>query len=111
MSIGIRQIIDPPVFEDDEEKTRSARLLNAILLADLAILVVSGLVTPIIRGSLNGILHTSIIILLLLGVLWLMRLGHVRLASGLLSLSMWGAATALLLLSGSRGRSDDAYSM
>ena len=31
----IRKLLAPPVFEDDEDKTRTARVLNAILLAML----------------------------------------------------------------------------
>ncbi len=100
MSIRIKQLLRPPVFEGNEEKTRSAKLLNAILLTNLAILLVSGLIVAVIRGTLSGIQHAGMIVLLLLGLLFLMRLGHIRLAGGLLSFGLWGIATALILQSG-----------
>ena len=33
----VRRLLAPPVFEDDEEKTRTAGLLNTILLAGLTL--------------------------------------------------------------------------
>ncbi len=95
-----RHLFASPIFEDDEEKTRSARLLHAILLSNLSIFLISGLVAPILDGSLAGVFYIGIVILLLLGVLALMRQGHVRLASSSLSLGMWVTMTVLLLVSG-----------
>ena len=42
MLTHIRKWLAPPVFEDDEDKTRTARVLNAILLAMLAYVVFIG---------------------------------------------------------------------
>jgi GAF domain-containing protein len=101
MLIRIRQLLAPPVFEGDEDKTRVARMLNVILWTALAIVLTSSLsvlVTPYNR--LISLLVVLGIVLPILSSLVLMRRGRVQLAGGLFSLSLLIVAAALPILSG-----------
>lgn len=96
----IKAFLAPPVFEGDEDKTRTARLLNLILWANLAIWVLSLPAVFLAENPLAVIPILGFMILLGFGVLALLRLGHVQLAGGLLSLMLWSSVTGLLFVSG-----------
>ena len=77
----MRKHLGPPVFED-EDRTRTASLLNVILLvifvASLALTLIAGLISATAPQSLIAGGATAI----LASVIWLtMRRGHVQLAS------------------------------
>lgn len=75
----INRLIAPPIFRDDEEKTRTARLLNTILLTQLLVTVIP--VINLIFTPGDRVLIFSIIVaflLPLLTMLVLMRKGYVR---------------------------------
>jgi methyl-accepting chemotaxis protein len=89
-----------PTFEGDEDKTRTAKLLNVILLASLAILVLSATVLLFIGRFLKGGAPAGAMALLMLGSLLLMRSGRVRLACWLFCLLFWAMAVLLIFVSG-----------
>jgi len=81
----IRTCLSPPVFSDDEEKTRAASFLNAILLIVLLIVVLFALFTYLMTFRFSRVAIEFFLVLLSLGILVLMRRGNVRLASILFS--------------------------
>jgi PAS domain S-box-containing protein len=101
MITRLKSWLSPPVFPADEEKTRVAGVLHTLLLAILAGLgtfIVFIWILPDIsalRLIVIGPLFTVALALLLL-----MRRGYVRLASVVLSISLWAAATALCVIAG-----------
>jgi len=69
-------IFAPPVFPEDEEKTRSASLLNVIVLVSLAALVFVFFFLPAERLP-----YAALAVLIFLSVWYMMRAGRIRLAS------------------------------
>ncbi|MBC7251598.1 MAG: hypothetical protein H5T62_15130 [Anaerolineae bacterium] len=81
----LRRWFAPPVFED-EEKTRIATLLNAILIAGLSLQAVMCLgLLALTPDPLPGLASNGMLISFLLSAWFLMRRGHVRLASSLVA--------------------------
>ena len=97
----IKQFLTAPVFEGDEDKTRTASLLNGILLVLLAAVLIGGIASLFTYANrVPVVLVTGIGVLLGLGVLWLVRRGRVQLASALLSSVLWVITTLAALFSG-----------
>ena len=97
----VRRYLTPPVFVDDQEKTRSAAILNAILLTLLAlttIVVVVLLVTS--QLDLMSLAFIGVIFTLVLAVMFVMRRGYVRAAGGALCFGLWLFETFLIFGSG-----------
>jgi GAF domain-containing protein len=99
MLAWIKRLLAAPVFAD-EEKTRVARLLNTILLVVFALVVAYGIFSLATDPSLISAVTYGAIVLLALGLLLLLRRGHVRLASFVLSATLWTVLTAGTYLSG-----------
>jgi len=96
----LRQLLAPPVFED-EDKTRIASVLNTILLIILGILLLTAI--PVLITSYNvgpSLVNLVIVLLLVSGVLFLMRRGRVQLASTLLASAGWLAITVMTFFDG-----------
>ncbi len=112
MQNTLRKIFSPPVFSEDENKTRSAYYINVIALVSIPALV-AFLLFRISQG--NGLLESSNLVLLaliaiLLIVLTLMRSGAVRLAGYIHISTIWLASTLLALTgSGIRGSGFVSY--
>jgi hypothetical protein len=70
MRTRLRRILSPPVFPEDEEKTRIADLLNAVLLSVLFVALVFGIPSIIITPSLKRILAELTLILTMIGLLF-----------------------------------------
>jgi GAF domain-containing protein len=94
MQAHFRKILAPPVFQGDEDKTRSAAILNAIGWSTLLMVVVI-LVIRTIQGSdvnlieVNGIL---VAIIAIIGfILYISQRGYVKAASFLFVVTLWGA--------------------
>jgi GAF domain-containing protein len=88
-----RKLIAPPVFPDDEDKTRSAAILNtigwSILLIVLAILLIRTIqANDVNLGEVNGVLGA--VIALIAVVLYLSHKGYVQAASSLFVVTLWG---------------------
>jgi signal transduction histidine kinase len=90
MKTRLGRLIAAPVFEGDEEKTRIARLLNAILFIVFGLVAIYTVITLITDLNLVGLAVEGSMILVSLGLLLFIRRGYVRLASWILSLLLWG---------------------
>ncbi len=96
----LKQILTPPVFEGDEDKTRIARTLNTVLWIALAIVLTSSLLLLGAKDILASLPVIGSLVLVILGSLILMRRGRIQLAGGLFSFSLLVIATTLPILSG-----------
>jgi GAF domain-containing protein len=112
MLTWIQQLLAPPVFAGDEEKTRSAALLNTLswmLVALLLIIGIFGLLQLFDLFAVLGSASSPFIFLAAAGVLVMlcvivqrmMRRGHVRPASMLLITVFWLLLTAVIVFTGS----------
>ena len=103
MFTRIKQLLAPPVFED-EEKTRLSRLLHFISMTCLTMLVLSLFTIPLPPTvPLLPLASTSLGILFQLGVLVLLHRRHLRLASLLLASAFWVVVTLVALAMGGIG--------
>jgi signal transduction histidine kinase len=99
----VRKVLSPPVFPEDEEKTRAASFLNTILLIVLLIVLVFASLTFLITLDFGRILIEIFLILVSLGILFLMRRGYVRLASIIFSSALLIIVSIGTYLSGGFG--------
>lgn len=105
-----RSFLSSPVFPDDEERTRIADLLNAILLSVLFVGVVIGIPSVIITPTPARFLVELALILSVIGLLALLRSGRVRLASALFSTGLLvSVSVGSYLAGGFRGSTMSAY--
>ena len=81
----LRQFFTAPVFEGDEEKTRTAKLLYQITLANW-FLPLAGVIVSFVNPSTRPFVLPAIIILavILMVVMFLNRAGNVKLGSNLI---------------------------
>ena len=90
----IRKFVAPPVFENDEEKTRVAALLNTILWSQLALLTVLntlyGLLSLLGGQTPANLIISFVAMAMFVGMLFLVHLGFVRGISYLLAFSITG---------------------
>jgi GAF domain-containing protein len=100
MLTRIRQWLAPPIFEGDEDKTRTARLLNIVLWAELVAMLLVTFLIPFSEDVLVGAVAVGLITLQAVIMLFLMRAGYVQLAAGLFTLSLWLTQTGLVFVSG-----------
>lgn len=100
MRTWIRQFLAPPVFVGDEDKTRTAFLLNTILL----VLLTGAMLFRIIIGfRVTTHSHPPLLwpfIVLLLGLIFLMRRGYVRFTSVATVSSLWLILLASAIING-----------
>jgi len=108
----IRKFLVPPVFPEDEDKTRSAYYLNIIVLVSVVVLFLFFL-ARIAQGNSLFSLSSIILLGLITGlvVVWvLMKNGAVRLAASIHIGMIWMASTLLALNgSGVRGTGFTSY--
>jgi PAS domain S-box-containing protein len=107
----IRHLFAAPVFED-EEKTRTAGMLNTILLvllvSTLAILPILSI--PFSAYTVIDLLIGGVLVTAILGLQFLMRRGHVRIASVLLSCTLLVIVTSsLTMIGGIRNNASTIY--
>ena len=90
----IRKFIAPPVFENDEEKTRVASMLNTILWSQLVLMVVInilfGVVSLFSEQAPQNLAISFVAIAMFSGMLALVRKGFVRGISYLLAFAITG---------------------
>jgi GAF domain-containing protein len=99
----LKRITAPPIFEGDEDKTRTASLLNTVLLTVLVLAVVFSLFSIALSRTLSTVvllIIEGVMVLVVLGSRFLMRSGRVRLASILFSLMLWVIITLVAVASG-----------
>ncbi|HXQ34823.1 MAG TPA: hypothetical protein VN843_12490, partial [Anaerolineales bacterium] len=103
MQYALRRFLAPPIFPDDEEKTRSAGFINAIVLTNIPILALF-IVIRVVTGQGDGFGSANIIlagIIAILTIVWfLMRAGWVKIAGYLHVTTIWLASTMIALMSG-----------
>ena len=97
---SIRRLILPPVFVNDEDKTRTASLLNTVLLGMLAILLLSTITIPYAEEMRMGVVPLGAMFVVGIIALIVMRMGFVGAAAVLFSILMWGFYTILIYASG-----------
>ena len=86
-----RKWLAPPGFEGDEDRTRTARVLNTILLAMLLYMVfIGGIVVPLVFvEKLYSELFVLAALLMLAAAYRSMRRGRVKLASTMFVCTLW----------------------
>ena len=90
MIASIRHWLQPPAFPGDENKTRIASTLNAILLIGLgSALVYILFILVVAQGELKSLVFSLLPICFLLGLRYLLKHGAVFLASALLVFLSW----------------------
>jgi GAF domain-containing protein len=99
MVTWLRKILAPPVFEGDEDKTRTARALNTVLLTILAVALLGVFATPFVARPLDPVIIIPPLVVLACASLALMRSGRVRPAAWLFVFSLWVFITVLISLS------------
>lgn len=102
MLTHIRKWLAPPVFEGDEDKTRTTRVLNTILLAMLLYVVFIGsIAVPLVFvEKLYSEVFVLATLLMFAVAYWSMRRGRVKLASTIFVCTLWIISTVFMLLSG-----------
>lgn len=90
MVTRIRQFLAPPVFGEDDEKTRAASLANTILLALIALITAASLVVVLVLKAyaLISVIYVSMVLPLVVALVVLRR-GHVRAASLTITITLW----------------------
>jgi GAF domain-containing protein/CheY-like chemotaxis protein/anti-sigma regulatory factor (Ser/Thr protein kinase) len=95
-----RRFITPPVYLD-EDKTRAARLLHAILLIMWAIVVISAIPTVFLAGEkLVSLLIWIALVIPVVIATWLLHTGHVKAGSTVFLIGAWLLLTGSTLLFG-----------
>ena len=94
------QLLGAPVFEGDEDKTRVARLLNAVIWAFMGVMLVYGISTLLLPNPREALTFVATVIAVSLIAFLLMRRGHVRPASIVFLSTAWLLLTLVALASG-----------
>ncbi|MBN2391396.1 MAG: GAF domain-containing protein [Anaerolineae bacterium] len=97
---NIKRLLSPPVFAGDEEKTRVAALLNAILWIFVGICMAAGLFFLFLPNPELSVPLVGVFLLVNAGLLWMMRRGYVSVASLLFLIGFWLLMTAVCLFLG-----------
>jgi GAF domain-containing protein len=100
MFARIRRLLAPPVFKGDEDTTRMARLLNAVLLSFLGAVFVYGIIAIALPNPQAALPLVGLVIVMNLVAFFLMRRGRVQAASLLFSSAVWLFLTAVAVLFG-----------
>jgi len=85
----IFHLLAAPVFKEDKEKSRIARVLNFILIIVMILLLLFSLPTLFITSNAGRIVIEVVLIFWTLVMLVLLRRGYVRPAAFLMSLTLW----------------------
>ena len=103
MKNSFNRFLTTPVFPGDEEKTRVAGFINAIVLSNILILALF-IITRVATGASELFGTANLVlagIIITLSVVWIfMRAGWVRLAGYLHVTTIWLASTMIAQLSG-----------
>jgi signal transduction histidine kinase len=89
----IQKLLAPPVFSDDEEKTRLAKLLNLILIIVMLLVMVFSVPALVMTPEIGRVAIELILAALAGFMLLMLRRGYVRQAGFLFSLTIWAAVT------------------
>ena len=95
-----RKLFIAPIYEGDEDKTRRARILNAILWIEFATMAVGALGLLVATNVLSGLLPIIGFLALAIIGLVLLHKGFIEFASISFAIGLYIAETALVLVSG-----------
>ena len=110
MLAQLRSWISPPVFADDEEKTRIARLLYVILITVMTLVMIFSVPAFLLTPEIGRILIEIMLAFWAVLMLFLLRRGHVYLAGFLLSFTLWAVVSyGTYEAGGFRGSTMSAY--
>ncbi|MBK8987490.1 MAG: GAF domain-containing protein [Chloroflexi bacterium] len=98
MGETFKQLFAPPVYPEDEEKTRIARLLNIILLVLAIFLLFNTIVTIFFLGEWLPSLINAAAVVIALALFAVMRRGHVRAVAILTVAIFWTMVAAVSFL-------------
>ena len=108
--LELKGLWTPPVFQDDEDKTRTAQVLNVVLLSLMGVMLLAGIATLFVFAEkLGSLLVIIVLVSVLLAARVLMARGRVRWASALLVTGLWVGVTILVSLAGGMTSIDAAY--
>jgi GAF domain-containing protein len=104
MLTWIKRLTAAPVFEDDEEKTRNAALLNIVLWATLAIIAAAAFPLIFFNETPADVVLSAVMVITFLllvgGLVLLLHRGRVRLASTLMCVLLLVTITVTIFLFG-----------
>ncbi|MFC1974962.1 ATP-binding protein [Chloroflexota bacterium] len=96
-----KQFIASPVFEQDEDKTNQARVLNSLLVNIAIVLILHMAITPLfVVNKLESSILVTLFLGLVLFIRFLIRRGRVRLASLFFVAGAWVVAAMFIFFSG-----------
>lgn len=106
----LRSWLTPPVFADDEEKTRVAGLLHIILITVMVLVMLFTVPAFILTPEIGRVLIEIVLALWAVLMLILLRRGNVYLAGFLLSFTLWAVVSyGTYVAGGFRGSTMSAY--
>ncbi len=106
----LKSFFMPPVFQDDEEKTRKANVLSTILLSLMAVYLLAGLaVLFVFVQKLASLLIVVVLLAPLLVSRYLMWRRRIQFASIVLVAGMWAGITLAVSLAGGMTNMSAAY--
>ncbi|MBN1659057.1 MAG: GAF domain-containing protein [Anaerolineae bacterium] len=99
-----KKLFAPPGFPDDENKTRTARVLNTLVWSSIIVLVMAAIVSSTLFAEkrLSLLFVTALLVPTVVSHL-LLRFGRVRSASLVFVSGLWATLTALIALAGGMG--------
>jgi GAF domain-containing protein len=97
---NIRRLLAPPVFAGDEEKTRTAALLNAVLWIFIAGFVAFVPIALFLPTLVQALPIMGLLMLVYVVSLWLMHRGHLSAASLLPLTGLWAMMIAVSVFYG-----------
>jgi signal transduction histidine kinase len=97
----IKELLAPPVFPGDEDRSNRAAQLTAILYTVIVLGVLgSGAVLLSGGGGQDTVIFAALSVLVAVGCLALLRRGYVALASAVILIVLWGLFTVIVALAG-----------
>lgn len=106
----IKRFLVPPVFADDEEKTRAASVLNALQLALIAVVILAALASIFVFvEKLGSLAVVGGLAMVMTTARILMYQGKVRLSSIIVLTGIWIVVTLLVTFAGGMNCIDAVY--
>ncbi|HQE91226.1 MAG TPA: GAF domain-containing protein [Anaerolineae bacterium] len=106
----IKQFLAPPVFAADEDKTRTAALLNPLILSVFVVDIIGAVATVLVFAQkLGSGIVVGLIFLVLLTAKLFLQYGRARLAGIVFIVGIWLLSSAVIVFSGGRSMIAAAY--
>ena len=96
----IRRLFAPPIFEGDEQKTRAAKILSAIIWFNLLVWILVLFLMPLLPASTRGYPVMALLIGVAITALIALRAGYVEFISQAFTVFLWIMVTLLVAISG-----------